>query len=399
VDGLFEELVRENGLDFAPIKADPITPMREDISKLGNNPVKIARWMANAVENIGDEYFEYYRDTNRGTDLMITSSVAAMAGIHIAAYLRVPVISTALQPTVVTSAFPYSAGMIYPDWLPFQGAVNRQSYIFAIRAFYRMFYKMINRNRESILGLPALPWAFYKNVDLRDYPILHGFSKYVIPFPDDYNHNQIFTGFWFLGQEKGWQPPEELENFLAAGTTPVYLGFGSVLDQDTGALTDIILEALEICGQRAVVLGGWTDLGGDDLPDSILKLDSVPHSYLFPRVSAVVHHGGAGTTGAGLRAGKPTVIVPYLSDQPFWGWRVQKLGVGPAPIPRLKLTAEKLAAAITQAVTDEGMVSRAAAMGEKIRSEDGVGNAVQAVEDIYTNKLDRIMPDEHLYGK
>ncbi|MFN2143711.1 MAG: glycosyltransferase [Anaerolineales bacterium] len=397
-DGMFQALVRENRLDFAPIEADPVTPMQEDLSKLGNNPVKIARWMAKAVENIGDDYFQSYLDANQGADLMICSSVAAMAGIHIAAKFNLPLIATALQPTVKTSAYPYSAGMVFPEWLPFLGAVNRQSYVSAIRAFYRMFYKIINRNRESLLGLPALPWKFYRDIDLSAYPILHGFSRHVIPFPADYNENQIFTGYWFLDEE-GWQPPEELSNFLVAGSPPVYIGFGSVLDLQTGALTGIVLDALGICGQRAVVLGGWTDLGGDDLPESVLKLDSVPHSYLFPRVSAVVHHGGAGTTGAGLRAGKPTVIVPYSSDQPFWGWRVEKLGAGPKPIPRLKLTAEKLAAAITEAVTSQKIQTRAAELGERIRAEDGVGNAVRAVEEIMATRRDRIMPDARLSGE
>jgi UDP:flavonoid glycosyltransferase YjiC (YdhE family) len=399
VDGLFEDLVRGNGLGFAPIEADPVTPMQEDMSKLGNNPVKIARWMANAVENIGDEYFESYLTANQDAELMICSSVAMMAGIHIAAKFNLPVISTTLQPTVPTTAYPYSAGRIFPDWLPFLGAVNRQSYIFAIRAFYRMFFQIINRNRENLLGLPALPWKMYRDIDISAYPILHGFSQYVIPYPDDYNDNQIFTGYWFLDQEMDWQPPSELESFLAAGDPPVYIGFGSVLDLKTGALNEIVLKALEISGQRAVVLGGWTDLGGKDLPETVLKLESIPHSHLFPRVSVVVHHGGAGTTGAGLRAGKPTVIVPYSSDQPFWGWRVERLGVGPKPVPRLRLTAENLAAAISAAVTDKRIRNRAAALGDKIQTEDGVGNAVQAIEEIVATKLDRIMPDESLYGK
>jgi UDP:flavonoid glycosyltransferase YjiC (YdhE family) len=398
VDVLFGAMVREQGLAFAPIKADPMSAMQEDIHKLGNNPVRIARWMSEAVNQIGDEYVEGYLAANEGADLMIFSSIAAMAGLHIGAYLRLPMISTALQPVVPTTAYPYSAGRIFPDWLPFLGAVNKRSYTYAIRAFYRMFYKMINQNRENVLGLPALPWNFYRDIDLKPFPIFHGFSRHVIPYPADYNENQIFTGYWFLDQEKDWQPPEELESFLSAGAPPVYIGFGSMVDQDASALTELIVRAVEICGQRAVLLGGWADLGVESLPDAILRLDSVPHSYLFRKVAAVAHHGGAGTTAMGLWAGKPSVIVPFLSDQPFWGWRVEKLGVGPRPIPRLKLTAEKLAAAITQAVTDEGIKHRAAALGEKISAEDGVGNAVRAVEEIVATKRDQIMPTAALYG-
>ena len=399
VDGLFRDLVQEQSLEFAQIAADPTTAMQDDISKLGNNPVKIARWMSKAVEQIGDEYFESYLTANQGADLMVFSSVAAMGGLHIGAYLGLPMIATALQPVVPTTAYPYSAGMIFPDWMPFLGAMNRRTHISALRIYYRMFYRLINRSRENVLGLPALPWQFYRNIDLRAYPILHGFSQHVIPFPADYDENQIFTGYWFLEQDRDWQPPEELETFLSAGDPPVYIGFGSMVDKEAESLTDLIVQALEIAEQRAVLLGGWTDLGRADLPESILRIQNVPHSYLFPRVSAVVHHGGAGTTAAGLRAGKPSVVVPFVSDQPFWGWRVEKLGVGPKPIPRLKLTAEKLASAITLAVSDPEIKHRAAELGEKIRAEDGVRNAVRALEAVIQERRESIMPRPELLGK
>jgi UDP:flavonoid glycosyltransferase YjiC (YdhE family) len=399
VDALFESQVRENSLDFAPISADPMKPMQEDMGKMGNNPVKVARWMSEAVEKVDEEYFESYVTANESADLMICSSIAAMAGIHIAAYYKTPVFSTALQPVVPTTAYPYSVGMISPEWLPFLGFFNRSSYTTSLRIFNRMFYKMINRGRENLLGMPPLPWKFYKNIRLDPFPMLHAFSRHVLPFPADYTENQIFTGYWFLDSEDDWQPPVELAAFLEEGDPPVYLGFGSMLDQNVQELSSLILEAMAVCGKRAVILGGWTGLGETDLPDTILKLDAVPHDWLFPRMAAVVHHGGAGTTAAGLRAGKPSVIVPYISDQPFWGWRVEKLGVGPKPIPRSRLTAEKLAAAITQAVKDQGIQARAAVLGEKIRAENGVGNAVQAVEEITTHRRAAIMPSPVLYGE
>jgi len=398
-DELFEPFIRENGLAFARLAADPMKPLEVDIRQLGNNPVKVFKWMAAFVEEIGSEYFETYLEANRGTDLMIFSSVAAMAGLHIGARLNVPMLSSTLQPIVPTRAYPYSAGMILPGWFPFLGTINKASYELFNRTFYRMLYKVINRDRERVLGLPRLPWKLYKSLDLSAYPMLHGFSRHVIPKPEDYNDNQIFTGYWFLDQDEDWQPSAELEAFLAADPKPVYIGFGSMVDQDAEELTRLVVEALAISGQRAVLLGGWTNLGGEGLPESIMKVEHVPHDWLFPQVSAVIHHGGAGTTAASLRAGSPTVVVPFFADQPFWAWRVEKLGAGPKPIPRLKLTAEKLAAAITRAVADPRIKRRAAELGEKIRAEDGVGNAVKAVENVMSTQREVIMPPPELIGK
>lgn len=399
VDQLFESFVHQNGLGFARLAADPMKPLEVDIRELGNNPVKVFNWMATFVEEIGSEYFETYLEANRGTDLMIFSSIAAMAGLHIGAKLNVPMLSSTLQPVVPTRAYPYSAGMILPGWVPFLGAINKTSYELFNRVFYRMLYKVLNRDRERVLGLPALPWKLYRSFDLKAYPMLHGFSRHVIPKPADYNQNQIFTGYWFLDQESDWQPPAELQAFLASDPKPVYIGFGSMVDKEAEALTRLVVEALEISGQRAILLGGWTNLGSEGLPDTILKVEHVPHEWLFPRVSAVVHHGGAGTTAASLRSGSPTVVVPFFADQPFWGWRVEKLGAGPKPIPRLKLTAEKLAAAITRAVTDPQINYRAAELGEKIRAEDGVANAVKAVERVMVRQREVIMPPPELIGK
>lgn len=399
VDQLFESFVHQNGLGFARLAADPMKPLEVDIRELGNNPVKVFNWMATFVEEIGSEYFETYLEANRGTDLMIFSSIAAMAGLHIGAKLNVPMLSSTLQPVVPTRAYPYSAGMILPGWVPFLGVINKTSYELFNRVFYRMLYKVLNRDRERVLGLPALPWKLYRSFDLKAYPMLHGFSRHVIPKPADYNQNQIFTGYWFLDQESDWQPPAELQAFLASDPKPVYIGFGSMVDKEAEALTRLVVEALEISGQRAILLGGWTNLGSEGLPDTILKVEHVPHEWLFPRVSAVVHHGGAGTTAASLRSGSPTVVVPFFADQPFWGWRVEKLGAGPKPIPRLKLTAEKLAAAITRAVTDPQINYRAAELGEKIRAEDGVANAVKAVERVMVRQREVIMPPPELIGK
>src|SRR5690606_8488822 len=153
---------------------------------------------------------------------------------------------------------------------------------------------------------------------------------------------------------------------------PVYVGFGSMASTDPERMTEIVLSAIKRSGQRAIFLTGWGGLSQSDLPDDVFKIESAPHDWLFPRMAAIVHHGGAGTTAASLRSGKPTIVLPFFGDQPFWGQRVEKLGVG-RQIERKKLTAETLAQAIAMATGDITLRERAAALGERIRAEDGVG--------------------------
>ena len=185
------------------------------------------------------------------------------------------------------------------------------------------------------------------------------------------------TGYWFLDRPD-WRPPDELVDFLEAGPPPVSIGFGSMNNVGPEEITTRVLEALRRSGQRGILLTGWGGIGSADLPDEVFKADDVPHDWLFDRVRAAVHHGGAGTTAASLRAGLPTVVVPFFPDQVFWGWRVAKLGAGPEPVPRKTLTSDRLAAAILRATTDAAMEKRAWLLGEKIRAEDGVARAVEA---------------------
>lgn len=208
------------------------------------------------------------------------------------------------------------------------------------------------------------------------YPI----SPHVLPRPADWPPHLRLVGYWFLGPPPGWSPPESLVRFLEAGEPPVHVGFGSMPNQDPHATFDLIVRALEVSGQRGVIYGGWGGLAGETAGDRALVIEGVPHEWLFPRMKAVVHHGGAGTTAVGLRAGVPNVVVPFFSDQPFWGWRVAALGAGPAPIPLGSLTAERLAAAIERAMTDPAMRGRASEIGARLRAENGVANTVELIQ-------------------
>ena len=236
--------------------------------------------------------------------------------------------------------------------------------------------------RQDVLGLPSAPFfGPYRSSALEGQPVLYGFSPSVIPRPIDWDKDKKITGYWFL-EEDAWQPASNLVDFLNSGPAPIYIGFGSMSNRNPEETAELVIKAARLSEQRAILLSGWGGLHSNDLPDLVFLLNAVPHAWLFPRVAAVVHHGGAGTTAAGLRAGVPSIIIPFFGDQPFWGARVAESGVGPKPIPRKTLTAEKLAQALQAAVTNEAMRQRAATLGSRIRAEDGVASAVDILQRI-----------------
>ncbi len=206
------------------------------------------------------------------------------------------------------------------------------------------------------------------------------YSVHVFPRPASWLEHVHITGYWFLDEEAGWQPPQDLLDFLQAGNPPVYVGFGSVGDASLAEQkTRLVIEALRQSGQRGVLATGWnamTKIG--NLPDTVYMLDSAPHSWLFPQMAAVVHHGGAGTTAAGFRAGVPSIILPYGNDQFAWGLRAYELGAGPKPVPQKRLTAEALSSAITAALKPQALAA-AEALGEKIRKEHGAEIAAEII--------------------
>ena len=171
-----------------------------------------------------------------------------------------------------------------------------------------------------------------------------------------------------------------LVNFLQSGPPPVYIGFGSMTNSKPEEVADMLLQALARTGLRGVLYEGWGGLKKEQLPDTVFMTGSVPHTWLFPRMAAVIHHGGVGTTAAGLAAGVPSIITPFFADQPFWGQRVHQLGVGTKPIPRKRLTVDSLAQALDSVLSDEEMRKRAALLGERIRAENGVAQAVAIIE-------------------
>jgi len=212
--------------------------------------------------------------------------------------------------------------------------------------------------------------------------VLYAFSRHVVQRPADYPDSAHITGYWWRPPLREWTPPAELAAFLAQRGPVVYIGFGSMgFARDAERRGEIILEAVRRAGIRAVVSKGW---GAVRMPadDDVHVVEEVPHDWLFPRVAAVVHHGGAGTTAAGLRAGRPTLICPVLGDQPFWGDRVRDLGAGPEPLRLRRLSADELAAALGDLATNEDYRESAARIADALSNEDGTGEAVRVLEGI-----------------
>jgi sterol 3beta-glucosyltransferase len=300
-----------------------------------------------------------------------------LGSYHIAEKLYIPAIMSIPLPFYTpTREFPvpFMSGIQLGGWF------NHFSYrLMGLSS--GMYGGTINDFRGKTLGMS--PIGRFADVLLRSdgkpVPVLYPYSSHLLPVPKDFPAHVHVTGYWFLDQTTTWQPEPELVHFLEAGTPPVYVGFGSLGARKAEKRTKIVLDALAKSGQRGILISAWGGLKASDLPQNVFMAESVPHDWLFPQVAAVVHHGGAGTTAAGLRAGKPTLICPFMADQPFWGKLIYQQGVGPQPIPQSKLNANRLAEAIHIAVNDQMIQHRAAEIGEKIRAEDGIVRAVEII--------------------
>ena len=239
---------------------------------------------------------------------------------------------------------------------------------------------LVNRFRVKTLGLEPLStlWAPGQLFRMK-VPYTYLWSPSLVPKPRDWGLEIDITGFVFLDLASSFKPPESLVKFLDDGDPPVYIGFGSIVVDNADKFTKLIFEAVKKAGVRALVSKGWGKLGDEDYtPENVYMLENTPHDWLFPRVSAVVHHGGAGSTAIGLKCGKPTLIVPFFGDQPFWGAMVAKSGAGAEPIPYKKLTSDKLAAGIKCLLTPE-VQRNAEKIAKNIADEgDGALNAVKS---------------------
>jgi sterol 3beta-glucosyltransferase len=393
-DSHFSGLVDGYRVPFAPLRADYYrlidSPEGRDLKS--GNPIRVLRQMQTVVFPLIRQMLDDAWVVGQDADALIYHP-KVLGGADIAEKLAIPAIAAVAAPIMTpTAAFPMP-GVVHRD---LGATLNKLTYLVTGLA-QGSLNSVVGTWREQTLHLPRKSSSVKGlSLDGQPIPVLYPISPRVVPPPADYPPTAHMTGYWFLPQQASWQPSAELIRFLEDGDTPIYIGFGSMVSEDTAAFTRLIIDAVGRSGARAVLATGWGGIKASDLPASIFKLDEAPHDWLFPRMKAVVHHGGAGTVAAGLRAGKPTGIVPFLADQPFWGNRLHALGIAPKPIPQKALTVEHFADILTTLATDALMRQRAEAIGAQISAEDGVGEAVCLVKKYVGNPLPELMEEGQL---
>ena len=378
----FAEFVASYGLDYSPLGVNIqifLEDKMQNVLGSGRNIIQALREIIREGMAYASVMDEHISRACQDTNLIIGNLIGGIFGQQYAAKQHIPFIWASTIPLPGRTAT-YPAMAIPQQWRLGQ-PLNKMSHTLLDQMMWQGFRGLINRwrKREHIKPFPFFHTPWYEQ-NGQTIPAIYCYSQHVLPQPLDWPDLRQVSGYWFLDRNDDWQPPADIVRFIGAGAPPVYIGFGSMAGRNPEQTTQLVCKALEISGQRGILASGWGALKEQIMPENVFVLQSIPHDWLFPQMAAVVHHGGAGTVGASLRAGVPTIIVPFFGDQPFWGDRVQALGVGPKAIPHKKLTSEKLADAIHQAVTDTMISQNASALGEKIRAEQGVSVAVQFIE-------------------
>jgi len=384
----FEQLARSRGLKTATVPVEPGAVLESDAGKRwlasGQNALALVLRVLPLVDRFVRQCIMECWRACEGAEAIIVSWIGFYLGCHIAEKKSLPLMRAYLQPLTPTRAFPNS---FVPTPIAPIKQLNMVTHFLYWRFSWHLFRPRLDIIRRELLDMPPLPIDITSSEIYSPYGmVIYGYSPSVLPKPSDWPNQIYVTGYWFLDLSPSWQPDPELIAFLEAGPTPVYVGFGSMKDRKPAEGVELVVQALARAGQRAVLLTDWDGVKNSDLRDDIFRVERVPHDWLFPRVAAVVHHGGAGTTAAALRAEVPSITVPFFADQTFWGRLINKLGAGAGPIPRNQLSAERLADAIRTVVSDATMRKRATELGEKVRAEDGVAVAVGAVHDYLSRR-------------
>ncbi|NED14674.1 glycosyltransferase [Streptomyces sp. SID9124] len=362
----FAPLARAAGLEFRALPGNPAQG-----GGGGGDKRELMRAAAAFIGVLGQGFADAMAD---GTDLLLLSTTTAPLGWHLAEATGTPSLGVYLQPTAPTGDFP----PVVTGSRSLGRLGNRLTGRFALRMTDRLYAPAVTALRERLGLPPASPSDTRRRRERADWPVLHGFSTALVPRPADWRPGLSVVGNWWPHHGVDEQLPPELEDFLGAGTAPVLIGFGSMAAGEGDRLSELAVSALRRAGLRGVLQSGSAGLAAEG--DDVLTIGDVPHALLFPRLAAVVHHAGAGTSAAALRAGVPAVTVPVTADQPFWAGRLAAIGAADEPIPFRALTAERLAGALDRVVR-QGDYAKAAARGaEQMAGEDGAARAVEAVQ-------------------
>ena len=381
----FKNLVEEHGINFVPLAGDPQDLSRR-LNNAGHNFVKILRELMNHAIEIGADVLYQTEEACKDADLIIHSFTHLVGAHTLAREKNIPDIHVQPFPMFgLTGDYP---NVTLPDLR--SRSLNRLTHKFSEKIAWWTSQIGFERVRRRA-GLPKrkLYWPFDDDPLRPRTRILCAWSPSILPASSDWSSHVHVTGSFFFPLNNSYRLPAELVAFLKAGKPPVCITFGSMVNRDSERIDHIVRESLEQTGNRGIILSGWSGIGHGSSKD-VLYLEAVSHDLLLPRCKMVVHHGGAGTTAASLRAGTPNVVLPFTADQPFWGRRVHAIGAGPKPILVKNLSVEKLTWAMAEAESNV-LRERAQAIGQEIRSEDGVGSAVKLIEkyanDFYRDDL------------
>ena len=380
----FAPLLSAYGLTLKPISWDAREtlrrapgPWRIRLASLLSDLRRSWQSQTRVFEHVLDDTWQAGREAKN-----LVYSFIAPWGYNIAEKLGIPSIVGSLNPVYPTCAFPM-------QFMPVNlgKRLNLVSHSIGIWGLWLILRSAYNRVRQQNLGLPAIKGAggVVRRMLEGEAPLLHSLSPTVISRPADWPDRVHMDGYWFLPQPAGWQPPVDLVDFIQREDTPVYIGYGSMVYPNAEKMGQIALQALKLAGLRGVLSRGWGGLQAKDCPENVFLIDEIPHDWLFPQMRAVVHHGGAGTTAAGLRAGVPAVVVPYMQDQPYWARKLVVLGVSPTPIAYSRITAKKLAHRLIEVTRNQTMQVRARQLGVEISAEKGVEKAVGVIEAYFSS--------------
>jgi sterol 3beta-glucosyltransferase len=372
----FASLAAHTGVEYIPLPGNPEDLGAAMVQQAGGNPLRMIGVMARFVFPLAAEVYGRLREIAPGSDAILHSFLFTHAGYEIAKSLGIPDFSAQMFPMFAPTAKFAAPG--FPIW-PLPGIYRKLTHVLFNNIFRHGGGLLYNQVRRSHPDFPPLTgWPFSPKSG-RITPLLFGFSRHVVPRPADWPAHAHITGYWQMDPPREEEVPADLRRFIEAGPPPVCIGFGSAIPREMHTLAGIAVDALRQTGQRGILSMGAAHPLPEAAARNIFSAGPVSHRWLFPQMRAVVHHGGAGTTGAGLRAGVPNIIIPFTSDQPFWASRVRALGAGPEPIQLRKLTAEALAAAIDRALNDGAMRARCRDLGKLIDAEDGTARAVEWV--------------------
>jgi len=377
----FDYLVDYNKIDFVGLPGEPQRLVQDLVDGAGKSRWRMISTMSKFVVPLAARIGELARNACKDADVIIHSFLLTSVGYEMAREKGIPDISAQLFP-VFSSTVEFPAPT-FPDF-SLGGFYRRLTHEFVTQTFWQGSRLLYRRARRNYPDLPPLTsWPFDSRNGWQT-PILYAFSSHVVPRPGDWRDEVYITGYWFSGDHREWIPDKKLLNFINTGPKPISIVFGSTVTRNLRGIYEKVLEALSLSKQRGIIAGIKHNLNVSS--PSVFQTDYVPYDWLFKRSAAVIHHGGAGTTGKGLMAGVPNIVLPFTSDQPFWGRRIYALGAGPKPIPIKKLSAKGLAQAIISAMKDEDMRKRAKVVSEGIRREDGVSRAVNIVEKYMERK-------------